>query len=138
MNKNELRNLIREEIETQVIKESIDPNILAMMLYGVFSALVVADFYRGFPTKGKPSKTPYILKWTTEDIPNKIKSMWKNFKFKRNVQPIINRLKDDKDIQAFFEQTPSSQRSGWVELLKTKLSDKELKYIHQLHKKHMS
>ena len=69
-----------------------------------------------------PNSAPY---------PHEIIMDWYNDK---KVAKIINRLKDDEDIIAFFSQPQYKQQRGWKELIKTKLSDDELKYIARITK----
>ena len=52
----------------------------------------------------------------------------------KKVAKIIDRLKDDEDIIAFFSQPKYKQQHGWKELIKSKLSNDELKYIARITK----
>ena len=52
----------------------------------------------------------------------------------KKVAKIIDRLKEDEDIIAFFNQPKYKQQRGWKALIKTKLSDDELKYIARITK----
>ena len=52
----------------------------------------------------------------------------------KKVAKIIDRLKDDEDIIAFFSQPKYKQQHGWTELIKSKLSKDELKYIAKITK----
>ena len=47
---------------------------------------------------------------------------------------IVDRLKSDPDIKKFFSQSHKKQQSGWRDLLKSKLSDDEIKYIRRITK----
>lgn len=47
---------------------------------------------------------------------------------------IVDRLKADPDIKQFFSQSHKKQQSGWRNLLKSKLSDDEIKYIYRITK----
>lgn len=51
----------------------------------------------------------------------------------KKVAKIIDRLKDDEDIIAFFNQPRYKQR-GWKQLIKSKISTDELKYIAKITK----
>ena len=52
----------------------------------------------------------------------------------KKVAKIIDRLKEDEDVIAFFNQPKYKQQRGWKELIKSKLSDNELKYIARITK----
>lgn len=52
----------------------------------------------------------------------------------KQIAKIIDRLKDDEDIIAFFTQPEYKQQHGWTELIKSKLSNDELKYIAKITK----
>ena len=58
----------------------------------------------------------------------------KNWYENKKISKIIDRLKDDEDIIAFFSQPKYKQQHGWTELIKSKLSDVELKYIAKITK----
>ena len=47
---------------------------------------------------------------------------------------IVDRLKADPDIKRFLSQSYRKQESGWRDLLKSKLSDDEIKYIRRITK----
>jgi hypothetical protein len=50
----------------------------------------------------------------------------------RIVGPAVERLSQDPDVIAFLQLPSSQQRGKWKELLKTKLTDKEMKYINSI------
>lgn len=50
------------------------------------------------------------------------------------VAEIIDRLRKDEDITTFFKQPRYKQQRGWRELIKSKLSEGELKYIDKITK----
>ena len=52
----------------------------------------------------------------------------------KKLSKIIDRLKVDPDIKQFFSQSYRKQQSGWRDLLKSKLSDDEIKYIRKITK----
>lgn len=52
----------------------------------------------------------------------------------KKIAKIVDRLKDDEDIIAFFSQPRYKQQHGWTELIKSKLSNDELKYIARVTK----
>ena len=52
----------------------------------------------------------------------------------KKVAKIIDRLKEDEDVMAFFKQPRYKQQRGWRELIKSKLSEDELKYIARITK----
>lgn len=52
----------------------------------------------------------------------------------KKIAKIFDRLKDDEDIIAFFSQPKYKQQHGWNELIKSKLSNDELKYIAKITK----
>lgn len=61
---------------------------------------------------------------------NAIKSWWHD----KKAHKIIDKIIDDPDIMGYFEQPKNKQRSGWVDLLKSKLSEDEYKYIYKITK----
>ena len=81
---------------------------------------------------------PALLNWAFEDnypnsapYPHEFVMNW--YKDKK-VAKIIDRLKEDEDVIAFFNQPKYKQQRGWKELIKSKLSDNELKYIARITK----
>lgn len=78
---------------------------------------------------------PALLNFTLGDdvapYPHELVIDWYNDK---KVAKIIDRLKDDEDIIAFFSQPKYKQQHGWKELIKSKLSNDELKYIAKITK----
>ena len=132
MKKSELKQLIREEIQNitnknNSLNESIDPEILKNLLVG----LQVATMSAAIAYRDISSGSDSIFR----DWWSKIKNKWDTYKYKKNVQPIVDRLKKDKDIQEFFKQPISKQRSGWTDLLNSKLLDNEKQYLKQIYKK---
>lgn len=53
---------------------------------------------------------------------------------KKQMQPIIDRLKEDEDIINFFKVPESDQRGKWRKLIATKLTNDELKFVNKIHK----
>lgn len=78
---------------------------------------------------------PALLNFTLGDgvapYPHELVIDWYNDK---KVAKIIDRLSKDEDIMAFFKQPRYKQQSGWRELIKSKLSEGELKYIAKITK----
>lgn len=60
----------------------------------------------------------------------KIKKWWGD----NRAAKIINKLKNDSDVREYLSQKKSYQRSGWRELLKSKLTDSEIKYLARVTK----
>lgn len=52
----------------------------------------------------------------------------------KKLAKIVDRLKADPDIKRFLSQPYRKQESGWRDLLKSKLSDDEIKYIRRITK----
>jgi hypothetical protein len=134
MKKSELQQIIREEIQNIVDKnkplnESIDPEILKNLFIGLQIATVGAAIAYRDISSGSDS--------IFRDWWSKIKNKWDAYKYKKNVQPIVDRLKKDKDIQEFFKQPISKQRTGWTNLLNLKLLDNEKQYLKQIYKKNL-
>jgi len=131
MNKSELKALIKEEIkkvlnEDVTINESVDPEILSNLLIGLqLAAAGTLLLYRDISAG---SDSLFLDYW------KKIKTKWHDYKYKKNIQPIIDRLKEDKDIQNFLKQPISKQRSGWINLINSKLLDNEKQYLKKIHK----
>lgn len=130
MKYSELRQLIREEIESELMEESFEIAELTPLLY-LFSGLAIG-LLGGDLLTARDAEDSLLGNWYL-----KLKSKWDNFKFKKNVQPIIDRLKQDPEVQSFFKQSATKQRGGWQNLLKQKLTDKEMKYLNQINKKYM-
>lgn len=61
------------------------------------------------------------------DIPSTgLSDWWTKWKKDRRVNKILDRLKDDAEIQQFFELTPKQQEGKWQKLIYTKLEKEEL------------
>jgi hypothetical protein len=67
---------------------------------------------------------------------NNLKTAWKKFRFKREVLPIINKLKDDPEILDFLKQPQNIQIGNWKKLIAKKLNDKEMQYLDKIYKKY--
>ena len=78
---------------------------------------------------------PALLNFTLGDdvapYPHELVIDWYNDK---KVAKIIDRLKKDGEVMAFFKQPRYKQQRGWRDLIKSKLSDSELKYIAKITK----
>lgn len=78
---------------------------------------------------------PALLNFTLDDdvapYPHELVIDWYNDK---KVAKIIDRLKKDEDVMGFFKQPRYKQQRGWRELIKSKLSESELKYIAKITK----
>lgn len=71
----------------------------------------------------------YGKKWI--EYPHQVIKRWyEDKKFAK----ILDRLKDDPDIKQFISQPPKKRHPGWRDLLRSKLSDEEIKYIHKITK----
>jgi len=61
------------------------------------------------------------------DIPSTgLSDWWTKWKKDRRVNKILDRLKDDVEIQQFFELSPKQQEGKWQKLIYTKLDKSEL------------
>lgn len=107
----------------EYLNESLEPTTIAAMILGVSSVLssitVMLTSLRNeqsYPGEYNPIKR--IQSWFAD----------------RKTKKIIDRLSDDEDIKAFLSQPNYKQQNGWRELLKSKLSEDELKYIARITK----
>ena len=62
-----------------------------------------------------------------------IKSVWED----KKAQKIIKKLAEDPEIKEFFELSRYKQKGKWIELLKSKLTEDEYKYIKYITKDKM-
>ena len=105
-----------------MINENLAPSILLLMIQ-VSTVLLLYSSSRSYaPGDYNPS------------ILDTIKSWWKN----KKAAKIIKKLAIDDEIQKFLQQSPTKQQSGWRDLLKTKLDEKELEYITRITKSKVS
>jgi len=58
-----------------------------------------------------------------------LKDSWNGYFRNRAVKKIVDRIKDDKDVQEFLNH-PS--KPGWTKMLVTKLTSEEKKYLYSL------
>jgi hypothetical protein len=58
-----------------------------------------------------------------------IKDWWNNWRRDRQVNKILDKLKDDPEILQFLELPTAQQRGKWQKLIATKLTDDEQKYL---------
>ena len=77
--------------------------------------------------------TGFAILGNEEGMFDSIKYWWRDKKVKK----IAKRLAEDSDVKAFLAQ-PKSKQKGWKKLIETKLSDKELKYIHSISRNKVS
>ena len=108
-----LRQYVRESKVNESVVGGILMSTAIAMLIGVGANEIQSKLERGyFPILAK------IKKWWGDNRAAKI----------------IDRLKQDKDVREFLEQKKSYQNRGWRELLKSKLSDNEIKYLARITK----
>jgi ribosomal protein S21 len=67
-----------------------------------------------------------ILKWGTK------------FKKDTRIGKIVSRLRTDKDIIAFFDQSESKQRGKWTNLISSKLTADDKKHLSTVFKRHFN
>jgi hypothetical protein len=109
------------------ITEYINESLLGM-LAGAGAALVAGSV-----------SVSYLIPWIINFIygddsayyPHELIKQWYEDK---KLSKIVDRLKSDPDIKQFFSQSHKKQQSGWRDLLKSKLSDDEIKYIRRITK----
>lgn len=131
MKKSELRNIIREEIQNVLketrsvgkLNESIDPEA-ASLLFAILAATTSAATLAIRAGAGDA---------IASGIRN-IKNMWARYKDKKQMQPIIDRLKNDKDIKVFLSLPAAKQRGKWRKLINSKLKDSEKSYLNRITK----
>ncbi len=106
---------------TSFIKESlfgIDPSVISLLI--LTTGVTVSNAILGIclstkytPSSYNPTIKERIQRWLSD----------------RKTKKIIDRLSEDKDVQDFLKQPNYKQKTGWRDLLKSKLSEDELKYI---------
>jgi len=57
--------------------------------------------------------------------------IWKSYKDDKNMKAIVDRLKNDSEVQAYIKNT---NKPGWQKMLATKLKPEEVKYLKQIYK----
>ncbi len=77
--------------------------------------------------------TGFAILGNEEGMFDGIKYWWRD----KKVRKIVKRLAEDSEIKAFLDQ-PKSKQKGWKKLIETKLSDKEMKYIHSISRNKVS
>jgi len=110
-----------EQLDEKVLSESSDIllSIMPFIVGGLFASVDIAA--------GKDNS--FILGWA--DV---LKNKWKKFKYKKNIQPIVDRLKKDTDIINFLKMPNSKQRGQWKNLILSKLKDSEKQYLNKIYK----
>ena len=129
MKKSELRNIIREEIEREQLNEDLFNSILIMgqsaMVGALLFQLIVGYMSKMFDKTGKSK----YLSWKPKDIINNFKTVRRDNK----IIKIVDRLKNDSDIQEFLR---NPKKGEWQKLIKTKVKPEELKYVNGIWKRH--
>ena len=107
----------------QNINEGVDPSLMTILITQIAT---LTGFAVGALVVDKVINDSYGDP-TVIDV---IKSWWKD----RKANNIAKKLAQDTDIQEFLQQPISRQRSGWRDLLKSKLDEKEYDYISKITK----
>jgi len=103
------------------VNESVNEN-LAMDMLGIFmQALMLSG----------PVVALGIRNGAFDDLRTPVQVV-RDWQKDRIVGPAVERLSQDSDVIAFFQLPSSQQRGKWKELLKTKLTDNEMKYINSI------
>jgi len=108
---------------TEYIDESLFLTGLAAGLVGWIIGTTIACFANYFINDVSPKETiaapiTVVKQWMAD----------------KKAKKIIEKLSQDQDVKDFFNQSKYKQRGKWLDLLKTKLTEDEYKYIKHITK----